>query len=154
MLLSLEIIYDSATPHVSKNRGVQPAARYAVPGQRGAAGSENKAKVQRDWRGTREIRLGRTYHAGTGCHRLTNTWAGPADGGRAGSKRTAHRQRPIPAPSLSKQGDEEPSGSLSRLIVAIEMWETGSGRKPQSSEGGGLEIAPSGQTRSLNHPGV
>jgi hypothetical protein len=90
-------------------------------------------------------------NAGMGCHRLTNTWAGTADGGRA-SYRTAHRQRPIPPPSLSKQGGAEPSGSLSLFIVAFEMRETGNGQKPQSSEGRGLKVATNGQTRSFNHP--
>lgn len=89
-------------------------------------------------------------HPGVGSHRVTNARDGTADCGGAGY-RIVHSQRPITPPSLSKQGGAEPSGSLSRLIVAIEMRETGNGRKPQSSEGGGPDDAPSGWTRSFNH---
>ena len=88
---------------------------------------------------------------GTGSHRDTNARAATADCGGCGCQ-TEHSQRPITPPSLTKQGGAEPSGSLSLLIVAIEMRETGNGRKPQSSQGGGLDDAPSGQTRSFNHP--
>ena len=87
---------------------------------------------------------------GLGSHRVNNARDGTADCGGAGYRRE-HSQRPITSPSLSKQGDAEPSGSLSSLIVAIEMRETGNGRKPQSSEGGSPDDAPSGWTRSFNH---
>ena len=90
-------------------------------------------------------------HTGIGQHRVTNARVGKA-GCAASGYRNTRSKRPIPRPSLPKQGCAEPSGSRSRLVAAFEPWETGNGREPRSSEGGGPINATSMQTRSFNHP--
>lgn len=91
-----------------------------------------------------------THTPGLGSHRVTNARVEDA-GCAALGYRKQRSKRPIPLPSLTKQGGAEPSGSRSLLIVVSETWETGIGRKPRSSEGGGPDNAPSEWTRSFNH---
>jgi hypothetical protein len=141
----------SPRPRIQASEGPRLPYRYhRCEGRRGRRGHGPWRRFRRiDVKHGRSVLDGRIT-PGMGSNRVTNAWIGLADCGGVGY-RNRHSQRPIPSPSLTKQGGAEPSGSLSLFIVAFEMRETGNGRKPQSSEGGGLDEATSEWTRSFNH---